>query len=205
MEKTYRFQGDSGTETLRDLFAGRQQLIMYHFMFGPGWEEGCKSCSFLSDHFDAALVHLAHRDTSFVVVSRAPFVDIQAFKKRMGWKFKWLSSYESDFNFDFGVSLTKEQVPEGGLREYPGASVFYEQRDEVFHTYSTTARGLDMLLGTYNLLDLTPKGRDEDGLAFSMSWVRHHDKYDEDYRLDPMERYVPPKINQGCCHSSENG
>lgn len=203
VEKTYKFQTGRGVETLADLFEGRHQLIIYHFMLGPGWEEGCKSCSYLADHFDATMVHLAHRDTSFVVVSRAPLNEIQAFQKRMGWNFKWVSSYGSDFNYDFGVSFTSAQVPQGGVQEGPGASVFYKAEDQVFHTYSTYARGLDILVGTYNLLDLTPKGRDEDDLTFTMSWLRHHDKYGDDYRLDPTQGYIPPKINNACCHSTE--
>ncbi len=215
VEKNYKFQSNRGTETLSELFEGRSQLIVYHFMLGPGWEEGCKSCSFLADHFDSALVHLAHRDTSFVVISRAPFNEIQAFQKRMGWKFKWVSSYESDFNFDFGVSFTAEELAKGevpynytnmrfGIEEAPGASVFYKERNEVFHAYSTFARGLDLLLGTYNFLDLTPKGRDEDQLAFSMSWVRHHDKYDDGYRVDAGAGYVPPKVRKECCQTAEH-
>ncbi len=216
VEKEYTFQSARGPETLSDLFDGRSQLIVYHFMLGPGWAEGCKSCSFLADHFDATLVHLAHRDVSFVVVSRAPLSEIEAFQKRMGWSFHWVSSYESDFNFDFGVSFTKDELAKGevsynygltrfGSEEAPGASVFYKEKGDVFHTYSTFGRGLDIFLGTYNFLDITPKGRDEDGLAFSMSWVRHHDKYDESYSVDPKEGYVPPKINTKCCKNGEHG
>ena len=214
--KEYEFQGDRGPETLASLFDGRSQLIIYHFMLGPGWAEGCKSCSFLADHFDGMLVHLAHRDVTFAVVSRAPLNEIQAFQKRMGWSFKWVSSYGSDFNFDLGVSFTKEALAKGevpynysmrrfGAEEAPGASVFYKDKGQVFHTYSTFGRGLDIFVGTYNFLDLTPKGRDEDDLAFSMSWVRHHDRYEDNYRVDPREGYVPPKIAAGCCKSAENG
>jgi predicted dithiol-disulfide oxidoreductase (DUF899 family) len=188
-----------------DLFAGRSQLIVYHFMLGPGWKEGCPSCSYLSDHWDGAVAHLAHRDSTFAVISHATLPEIEAFKKRMGWKFKWVSSADSDFNFNYQVSKSKEEQATGGKVYYnyelmdfppderPGLSVFYKNPGgEIFHTYSTYARGLDMLVGTYNLLDLTPKGRDEDGLAFSMAWVRHHDKYDDSYSVDAKRGYVQP-------------
>jgi len=187
VEKTYTFEGPQGKEKLADLFAGRSQLIVYHFMFGPDWAEGCPSCSFLADTFDGAAGHLAQRDTTFVAVSRAPLGKIYPFKERMGWKFKWLSSGGSDFNFDYQVST---QPGEGEKAEYnygppqivseerPGASVFYKNAaGEVFHTYSTYGRGLDILIPTYNFLDLTPQGRDEDGLPYPMAWIRHHDRY----------------------------
>jgi len=186
-------------------------LIVYHFKFGPGWEEGCPSCSFLADHFDGSVVHLANRDTTLVVVSRAPQDQIEAFKRRMGWHFKWVSSFANDFNRDYHVSFTKDEMAKGkvpynydmvefGSEEGPGASVFYKNGKEIFHTYSTYARGLDILLGAYNFLDLTPKGRDEDGLAFSMSWVRHHDRYAEGYSVDPKAQYVAPKgSGSSCC------
>ena len=189
IEKPYVFDGPNGKETLADLFGGRSQLIVYHFMFGPEWEEGCKSCSFLADHIDGSVVHLAHRDVTFVVVSRAPLAKIDAFKKRMGWRFKWVSSYDNDFNFDYHVSFPNDEVANGkvyynyGTQEFPseeapGVSVFYEDGSgDIFHTYSAYARGLDMLVGAYNYLDLVPKGRDEDALAFTMAWVRHHDRY----------------------------
>ena len=204
VEKEYMFEGPQGKETLAELFGGRSQLIVYHFMFGPGWEEGCKSCSFLADHIDGSMVHLAHRDVTLAVVSRAPLPEIAAFKKRMGWRFKWVSSYGSDFNFDYHVSFTKDEIARGKVEynyemsgfpseEAPGSSVFYkDKRGEVFHTYSSYARGLDILLGAYNYLDLTPKGRDEDGLAFTMSWVRHHDRYENGYVVDPKQQYVQP-------------
>jgi len=204
VEKEYMFEGPQGKETLAELFGGRRQLIVYHFMFGPGWEEGCKSCSFLADHIDGSMVHLAHRDVTLAVVSRAPLPEIAAFKKRMGWRFKWVSSYGSDFNFDYHVSFTKDEIARGKVEynyemsgfpseEAPGSSVFYkDKRGEVFHTYSSYARGLDILLGAYNYLDLTPKGRDEDGLAFTMSWVRHHDRYENGYVVDPKQQYVQP-------------
>ncbi len=189
VDKNYVFDGPNGTETLADLFDGRSQLIVYHFMFGPEWKEGCPSCSFLSDHIDGALVHLAHRDVTLIAVSRAPLPQIEAFKKRMGWRFKWVSSYGNDFNFEYHVSFTKDKIAQGKvyynyeMREFPseegpGVSVFYkDEAGDVFHTYSAYARGLDMLVGTYNYLDLVPKGRDEAELPWTMAWVRHHDKY----------------------------
>jgi predicted dithiol-disulfide oxidoreductase (DUF899 family) len=189
IEKQYVFDGPNGKETLADLFAGRSQLIVYHFMLGPGWDEGCKSCSYLADHFDGANWHLPHRDVTFVVVSRAPLSEIERFKKRMGWRFKWVSSHGNDFNFDYHVSATDEEQAKGKMyynygtqdwvnEEMPGLSVFYnDENGDVFHTYSTYARGLDNLVGAYDFLDLVPKGRDEDHLDFTMEWVRHHDRY----------------------------
>jgi predicted dithiol-disulfide oxidoreductase (DUF899 family) len=188
VEKKYVFDGPNGRETLADLFEGRSQLIVYHFMLGPGWEEGCKSCSYLADHFDAANWHLPHRDVTFVVISRAPLSEIEPYKKRMGWRFKWLSSYRNDFNFDYHVSFTEEDEKKRRViynyatqefisDELPGLSVFYKNEDgDVFHTYSTYARGLDTLVGAYNFLDLVPKGRDEDPDS-TMDWVRRHDEY----------------------------
>jgi predicted dithiol-disulfide oxidoreductase (DUF899 family) len=196
VEKNYVFDTASGKKTLADLFGGKSQLIVYHFMLGPGWAEGCKSCSYLGDHFDGALVHLAHRDVTLMAISRAPWPEIQAFQKRMGWRFPWASSYGSDFNFDYNVSFTKDEMASGKVyynyaetefpsEEGPGASVFYKGPDgSVFHTYSAYARGLDILVGTYNFLDLTPKGRDEAGLKHTMAWVRHHDKYMDDGLVD---------------------
>jgi predicted dithiol-disulfide oxidoreductase (DUF899 family) len=189
IEKEYVFEGAAGKETLSDLFEGRNQLVVYHFMLGPGWGEGCKSCSYLADHFDGPNWHLPHRDVTFLVVSRAPLAEIEAYKKRMGWRFKWVSSYGSDFNLDYHVSFTKEDEKKGAVYynystqefmsdELPGLSVFYkDEGGDVFHTYSTYARGLDSLVGAYNLLDLVPKGRDEDHLDFTMDWVRRHDDY----------------------------
>jgi predicted dithiol-disulfide oxidoreductase (DUF899 family) len=188
VDKEYVFDGPDGEETLADLFASRSQLIVYHFMLGPGWEEGCKSCSYLADHFDGANWHLPHRDVTFLVVSRAPLSEIQAYKKRMGWRFKWVSSYGSDFNFDYHVSFTEEDEKKQRViynyaaqefisDELPGLSVFYkDENDDVFHTYSTYGRGLDILVGAYNLLDLVPKGRDENPDS-TMDWVRRHDEY----------------------------
>jgi predicted dithiol-disulfide oxidoreductase (DUF899 family) len=190
VKKQYVFDGPNGQETLKDLFDGRSQLIVYHFMFGPDWKEGCKSCSYLADHFDGANWHLPHRDVSFAVISRAPLPKLDAYKKRMGWRFKWLSSYGNDFNFDYHVSFTKEDEKKNeayynyGKGEFitdelPGLSVFYQDKNgEVFHTYSTYARGLDILVGAYNFLDLVPEGRDEDHFDFSMEWVRRHDEYE---------------------------
>jgi predicted dithiol-disulfide oxidoreductase (DUF899 family) len=216
VEKRYVFDGPDGKETLVDLFDGRSQLVVVHFMFGPGWEEGCKSCSFGADHLDGALVHLAHRDVTLVVVSRAPLPQIAAFKKRMGWRFKWVSSYGTDFNFDFYVSFTKDDMAKGRVyynydmcefptEEAPGTSVFYKDGSgDIFHTYSCYARGGDMLIGAYHYLDLVPKGRDEDALAFTMAWVRHHDRYGDDYFVDPMEPYLPPKGSDCSCGSRED-
>jgi predicted dithiol-disulfide oxidoreductase (DUF899 family) len=188
VEKEYVFDAPGGKETLADLFDGRSQLMVYHFMFGPGWEQGCPSCSFVSDHIDGANWHLPRRDVTLVAVSRAPLSEIEAFKRRMGWRFTWVSSYGSDFNYDFHVSFTKDQLAQGkveynydtveGYDELPGLSVFYrDENGAVFHTYSAYARGLDMLVGAYNYLDLAPKGRDEADLPSTMEWVRHHDRY----------------------------
>jgi predicted dithiol-disulfide oxidoreductase (DUF899 family) len=206
VEKNYLFDGATGKQSLADLFGGKSQLIVYHFMFGPGWEEGCKSCSYLADHFDSMRIHLAHRDVNLAVISRAPSDQLQAFQRRMGWKFPWVSSFGNAFNRDYHVSFAKEDANDGnviynfaeikfGMEELPGASVFYKEANgEIFHTYSTYARGLDILVGTYNFLDLAPKGRDEEGLAHTMAWVRHHDRYADGYTLDPKAQYVLPKI-----------
>ena len=188
VEKSYQFEGPSGALSLADLFDGHSQLIVYHFMLGPDWEEGCRSCSFWADNFDGIPIHLNHRDVTFTAVSRAPLPKIEAYKKRMGWSFPWVSSYGSDFNYDFHVSFTEDQLAAGkvdynyglveGFEELPGLSVFYKnERGEVFHTYSCYARGIDMVNGAYQFLNLVPKGRDEDGFEFSMEWVRRHDQY----------------------------
>jgi len=194
VEKNYVFEGANGTETLADLFDGRSQLVIYHFMFGPGWKEGCPSCSFLADSFDGAAIHMAQRDTTLVVVSRATLPEIQTFKKRMGWKFEWVSSFGTDFNYDYQV--TAKNADKGQTyynyamtnfpsEERPGLSVFCRNvAGEVFHTYSTYARGLDILLPTYNILDMTAKGRDEDELPWPMAWVRHHDRYSDGKMVD---------------------
>jgi predicted dithiol-disulfide oxidoreductase (DUF899 family) len=192
VEKTYVFEGPDGKETLADLFAGRSQLVVDHFMLGPGWKEGCVGCSFGADHIDGSLVHLEHHDVSVVAVSRAPFPEIEAFKKRMGWRFKWVSSYGSDFNYDYHVSFRPEEAAKGKvyynyelsdfqIDELPGTSVFYRDgAGDVFHTYSSYARGSEVLLGTYHVLDMTPKGRNETGPRHNLTdWVRHHDRYED--------------------------
>jgi predicted dithiol-disulfide oxidoreductase (DUF899 family) len=189
VEKNYVFDGPQGRETLADLFGGKSQLLIYHFMLGPGWVQGCPSCSYLADHFDGANIHLAQRDVSFVAISRAPLAEIEAYKKRMGWKFKWVSSHGNDFNRDFHVSFTPEEKAAGKVEynfamtefpseEAPGLSAFIKETGNVFHTYSAYARGLDIMIGAYNLLDMAPKGRDEGGLPWSMAWVRRHDEYE---------------------------
>ena len=190
VEKNYVFDGPNGKEALSDLFGGKSQLIVYHFMLGPGWVQGCPSCSFLADHFDGAVIHLAQRDVSLVVVSRAPLAEVEAYKKRMGWKFKWVSSFGNDFNHDFHVSFTKDEMAKGAEYNYmvdkipreelPGLSAFIrDENGKVFHAYSSYARGLDTLVGTYNFLDMAPKGRDEDALPWTMAWVRRHDEYED--------------------------
>ena len=192
VDADYAFDAPQGKVGLADLFGRHSQLLVYHFMFGPDWAEGCPSCSFVSDHLDGATPHLAARDVSLVAVSRAPLAKIEAFKRRMGWRFPWVSSYGTSFNHDFHVHFTPEERAAGAVyhnyatepfpsEEAPGASVFYKdpRTGEVFHTYSTFGRGLDAMVGTYVLLDLVPKGRDEDGLPFTMQWVRHHDRYDD--------------------------
>jgi predicted dithiol-disulfide oxidoreductase (DUF899 family) len=214
--KRYEFDSTEGKVTLADLFDGRGQLIVYHFMLAPGWEEGCASCSFWADHFDSSAIHLAHRDTTLAAISRAPLAEIDAFKKRMGWRFQWVSSFDSDFNFDYHVSFKPEERSDGKVYhnytmeefppdEAPGVSVFFKDgatdaASEVFHTYSTFGRGFDILNGTYNFLDIVPKGRDEDGLAFSRAWLRHHDKYGDGYFVDPNQNYEQPKsVTNSCC------
>ena len=189
VDKTYVFEGPAGKETLTDLFDGRNQLLVYHFMFGPDWKEGCQSCSFWADNYNGVDVHLAHRDTALVAISRAPLARIEAYRKRMGWTFRWLSSLGTDFNYDYDVSFDPARRVEGqpnynfgtssfGGEEAPGISVFRRAADgAVYHTYSTYGRGLEMVNGTYHMLDLTSKGRDESGLPWPMAWVRRHDQY----------------------------
>ncbi len=205
VEKNYIFDSPTGKRTLAELFDGRSQLVIYHFMFGPEWQEGCPSCSFNMDHTDPALVHLAQRDVSFAAVSRAPIGKIESFKKRMGWKFNWVSSHNSDFNYDYQASFTPEQMAKGKVEynfdlmefpstEGPGISVFYKDKDgTIFHTYSAYARGSETTINTYNYLDFVPKGRDEDNLPFTMAWLRHHDRY-EDRRLADVDRPYWPKV-----------
>ncbi len=190
VDKNYVFDATKGKVTLADLFAGKSQLIVYHFMFDPGWEAGCKSCSFWADNYNSIIVHLNHRDANLVAISRAPLAKLQAYRKRMGWDFTWVSSSGNDFNYDYHVSFTPDEVAKGegdynyrmtrtrGGSEMPGISVFYKDADgNIFHTYSTYERGLDMLNGAYHILDLLPKGRDEKGLKFTQEWVRRHDEY----------------------------
>ena len=192
IDKAYQFDGPNGKESLSELFEGRSQLIIYHFMYGPEWEEGCPSCSFWADSYDNNIVHLNHRDITLVVVSSARLDQLEAYKKRMGWSFKWVSSLGSDFNQDYHVTFTPEEMESGevyynydmtttSVEELPGISVFYKNdKGEVFHTYSCYSRGLDMLNGAYHHMDLVPKGRDEDSLAYTMAWLRRHDSYDKD-------------------------
>lgn len=189
VDKRYVFQGPGGEETLSELFQGKSQLIVYHFMFAPDWEAGCKSCSFWADNFNGIVPHLAQRDVSFVAISRAPFPKLQAFERRMGWSFKWVSSFGTDFNFDYGVSFRPEDVAakratynygllDEDITEKQGISTFYKDaHGELFHTYSTYGRGVDIVNGAYQYLDLVPKGRDEQGLPWSMAWVKHRDQY----------------------------
>jgi predicted dithiol-disulfide oxidoreductase (DUF899 family) len=190
VDKEYSFEGPQGKLSLSELFAGRSQLVVYHFMFGPDDEEGCPHCSFWADSFDGNDVHLNHRDVSFVVIARAPLAKIQAFKKRMGWHFNWVSSAGTDFNYDFDISYTPDQMANGeafynytkfkpGMQDLQGISVFYrDPNGDVFHTYSAYSRGIDMVNGAYQFIDLVPKGRDEAGHDNPQYWVRHHDKYD---------------------------
>ena len=185
VETGYVFDGARGSVTLADLFRGRSQLIVYHFMFGPDWEAGCKSCSFWADNFDRIVVHLRARDTNLVAISRAPYQRLAAYRQRMGWSFEWVSALGNSFNRDFAVSFEKDTPGNNynfgtqhfGGEEAPGISVFARDGGAIYHTYSTYARGLDMVNGAYHLLDLVPKGRDEAGLSFTMEWVRRHDEY----------------------------
>ncbi len=191
VEKDYRFQTDNGEVSLLDLFDGRGQLIVYHFMFDPSWDEGCKSCSLVADHYAPSVVHLTARDVSLVTVSSAPVEKLHAFRDRMGWSFPWVSAEKTDFNRDYRVTFTPEQVESGDIvynyqrgtdfpgPELPGISVFVRDGEATFHTYSAYARGLDAFLGVYRLLDIAPKGRDEDDLAYGMEWVRHNDRYED--------------------------
>ena len=214
VEKSYVFEGPKGRETLADLFGDKSQLVVYHFMLGPGWEQGCPSCSYLADHFDGSVVHLAHRDVAFRVISRAPWSQIAAFQKRMGWKFHWVSSHGGDFNHDYQVSLAESEKGQPEVyynynmqkfpsEERPGVSVFFKDTStgEIYHTYSSYGRGLDILVGAYNFLDLVPKGRDEAGLAHTMSWVRHHDRYPEATLIDPKQLSM---VASGSCCSTED-
>ena len=224
VDRNYVFDATQGKVALADLFGARSQLLVYHFMFGPDWAEGCPSCSFVSDHLDAATVHLAARDVSLVMVSRAPLPKIKAFKRRMGWRLPWVSSHGNSFNHDFHVHFTPEERATGAVyhnytmepfpsEEAPGASAFHKdpRTGEVFHTYSTFGRGLDAMVGTYVLLDLVPKGRDEDRLPFTMQWVRHHDRYDGGGGFADADQPYWPKVPaaaagepSSCCGSGGN-
>lgn len=210
VEKSYVFDSPGGKKTLADLFDGRSQLMIYHFMFGPDWEAGCPSCSIVGDHISGSVTHLANRDVTLVAVSRSSLSKIEAFKNRMGWRFKWYSSFGSDFNRDYNVSFTNEEVASGKMyynyqtqlfprEEAPGASVFYKDANgSIFHTYSTYGRGLELLMGVYNWLDLAPKGRDEqDQKPHPMAWVRHHDRYESNYFAQASES---PKATAAAAH-----
>ncbi|RFP80820.1 DUF899 domain-containing protein [Hydrogenophaga borbori] len=204
MDKRYLFDTPEGPRELAELFDGHSQLLVQHFMLGPDWEQGCKSCSYMADHTDGMLAHLAARDVSFVAISRAPLAKIERFRRRMGWNFRWVSSHGSDFNRDFGVSFTPAEVAAQSMHynfaqqpfandEMPGVSVFAKNgAGEVFHTYSTYGRGVEVMMGTYRLLDLTPRGRHEGGLDDTMGWVRHHDRY---------ESAPAAKAGGSCCGS----
>ncbi len=209
VEKNYLFDGPQGKVSLADLFDGRSQLIVRHFMFGPGWKEGCVGCSFGSDHVEGALTHLEHHDVTYVAVSRAPLTEIEAFRKRMGWRFKWVSSFANDFNFDYHVSFTKDDLARGKVfynfeerdlpypsEEVSGVSVFVKDpAGDIFHTYSCYARGDELGLTTYFYLDLTPKGRNENGPTFTLAdWVRHHDRYEAGGHVNSAGRYVPAEV-----------
>ncbi|WOH81643.1 thioredoxin family protein [Bradyrhizobium sp. BEA-2-5] len=201
VDKAYQFDGPNGIVSLGDLFKGRPQLVVQHVMFAPDWDAACKSCSFWADGFERMVPHLAARDTTMIAISRAPLAKLDAFKARMGWTFDWVSSGESDFNYDYGVSFTQGQIDAGDAKynygttplygpELPGISVFYrDEAGEIFHTYSCFARGLDMMNAAYQYLDLTPLGRHEEGLPYPMDWVRLRDQYQ------------PAPVQASCCHS----
>ncbi len=213
VEKNYVFDTSEGKKTLADLFDGRSQLIIYHFMWRRELGEGCVGCSFLSDHVDGPNQHLAQHDVSFVAVSRAPLSVLQAFKQRMGWRFRWVSSFDSDFNLDYHVSFTPEQLAGGkvyynyretdaSIEELAGMSVFYKDGNgDIFHTYSCYGRGNEEVLGAYMWLDITPKGRNETGPHFTLAdWVRHHDRYDAGGYVDQTGGYIAPQKEGSCCH-----
>jgi predicted dithiol-disulfide oxidoreductase (DUF899 family) len=187
VDKRYVFQTATGPRTLAELFGDKQQLVVYHFMFAPSWEQGCKSCSFWADNFNGIVTHLEHRDVSFTAISRAPLPKLQAYAKRMGWSFPWVSSCETDFNFDYGVSFRPDdgaqtynyEPVKGTFEEREGASVFVKDASGgVLHTYSCFARGIDLINTAYNILDIVPKGRNEDGLPMPMAWLRRRDEYE---------------------------
>jgi predicted dithiol-disulfide oxidoreductase (DUF899 family) len=214
VEKEYVFDTPGGKKTLAELFEGRSQLVIYHFMFAPEWEEGCPSCSILGDHIDGNAIHLANRDVTLIAVSRAPLKKIEGFKKRMGWKFRWASSFGNEFNRDYHVSFTPDEVAKKEMyynfktqwfpaEEGPGLSVFYKNEEgQVFHTYSTYGRGGEPMMGVYLYLDITPRGRHEEGLAFPMAWRRHHDRYEQDYYADGSGA-ARAKSAGACCGEQE--
>ncbi|WP_076999738.1 thioredoxin family protein [Variovorax sp. KK3] len=204
VDKDYVFASPDGPQRLAHLFDGRSQLLVQHFMFAPGWEQGCPSCSYMADHTDGMTVHLAQRDVSFVAVSRAPLEEIETFRRRMGWRFRWVSSFDTEFNFDFRVSFTPEEVATGKIdynfgdwpwasEEWPGISAFYkDEAGQIFRTYSTYGRGVEAMMGTYAMLDLMPKGRNERDVDNKMEWVRHHDRY------GPAPQAAAEQAS--CCH-----
>lgn len=214
IDKEYKFDTLDGKRSLADLFDGRHQLLVQHFMLAPGWEQGCPSCSYMADHNDGMIVHLTHRDVTFVAVSRAPLAEIERFRQRMGWQFKWVSSYGTGFNYDFKVSFTPEEVASGHIdynygewphayEEWPGISVFYKNdAGEVFHTYSRYGRGVEDMMGTYRMLDLVPKGRDERDVEYKMEWIRHHDRYEpteaQKAKSGSIEGLLDT-VKHGCC------
>ncbi len=204
VDKNYLFDTPEGPRALSALFGKHRQLIVQHFMFAPDWEQGCKSCSYMADHTDGMTVHLAQRDIAFVAISRAPIATIERFRQRMGWHFNWVSSHDTDFNYDYGVSFLPEQHATGKVHynycdqyfpdvEAPGISVFYKDDDNnIFHTYSTYSRGVEVMMGAYSLIDLTPIGRNERDVPDKMQWVRHHDRYD-----------VSEAGAASCCHTAK--
>lgn len=212
VDKEYVFEGPNGRETLGDLFAGRSQLAVKHFMLGPGWQDPCVGCSFESDHIDGVVVHLEHHDVSYVAVSRAPYAEIAAIKKRMGWHFRWVSSFGCDFNYDFNASFTPEQIAAGKatynyrdgaapMEEMSGRSIFVrDDSGAIFHTYSSFARGGEVMLSTYALLDMTPKGRQENTRGNLTDWVRLHDRYDDGGHVDTGGRWHAAASEDGACH-----
>lgn len=205
VDKPYVFDTPQGRRTLAELFDDRRQLLVQHFMLGPDWAQGCPSCSFMADHTDGMNVHLAQRDISFVAISRAPLAQIQRFRERMGWRFDWVSSHGSDFNYDFGVSFTPDELASGQVdynyrmqsfpaEEAPGVSVFYrDDAGDVFHTYSTYGRGVEVMMGAYQLMDLAPRGRSERDVPHKMEWVRHHDRY------EPVQATQSTAAAGSCC------
>jgi predicted dithiol-disulfide oxidoreductase (DUF899 family) len=216
VEKAYAFETQQGQRRLSELFDGRSQLIVKHFMLGPGWKDGCVGCSFEVDHVGGALTHLSNHDVTYVAVSRAPLAEIEPFRRRMGWEFPWVSSFGSEFNFDFGVSFSAKEIAAGKVtynyreedipvQELSGHSVFFkDEQGDVYHTYSAYGRGLEELLGTYMLLDVTPRGRNENGPRKNLTdWVRHHDRYGAGGHVDATGRYVAPEPADGPCCRNE--